>query len=128
MLFRSDIIVRADAEVSGLFSAGGVENRAVDGQSSSVKIAPFLARQPTAVKTVEELLAVLFKNVIGVPQFSLPYLGYVSDFVQNPPGTYITMGIIAVLIVLAFIPEPAKKEEKTEESLEKAEKKSEENE
>ena len=73
-------------------------------------------------------MAVLFKNVIGVPQFSLPYLGYVSDFVQNPPGTYITMGIIAVLIVLAFIPEPAKKEEKTEESLEKAEKKSEENE
>ena len=76
----------------------------------------------------EDVSPVLFKNVIGVPQFSLPYLGYVSDFVQNPPGTYITMGIIAVLIVLAFIPEPAKKEEKTEENLEKAEKKSEENE
>ena len=46
-----------------------------------------------------------FNNVIGVPQFSIPLLGYVSDFVQNPPGTYITVGVGAVLILLVFLPD-----------------------
>ena len=46
-----------------------------------------------------------FNNVIGVPQFSIPLLGYVSDFVQNPPGTYITVGVGAVLIFLVFLPD-----------------------
>ena len=61
---HGDRIVRADAEVSGLFTAGGVENRAVDGQSGPIKITPLLARQSAAVKTVEELLSILFKNVV----------------------------------------------------------------
>lgn len=57
-----------------------------------------------------------FNNVIGVPQFSIPKLGYVSDFVQNPPGTYITIGVGAVLIFFAFIPDIiiAKKSDKEE--------------
>lgn len=57
-----------------------------------------------------------FNNVIGVPRFSIPKLGYVSDFIQNPPGTYITIGVGAVLIFFAFIPDmvSAKKEKKTE--------------
>lgn len=46
-----------------------------------------------------------FNNVIGVPQFSIPLLGYVSDFIQNPPGTYITVGVGAVLILLVFLPD-----------------------
>ncbi len=46
-----------------------------------------------------------FKNVIGVPQFAIPKLGYVSDFVQNPPGTYITVGVGLVLILLVFLPD-----------------------
>jgi len=46
-----------------------------------------------------------FNNVIGVPQFSIPKLGYVSDFVQNPPGIYITIGIGALLILLVFLPD-----------------------
>ncbi len=59
-----------------------------------------------------------FKNVIGVPQFSIPFLGYVSDYVQNPPGMYVTIAVIAVLIILVFMPDfMPKKEEKTEEAL-----------
>ena len=46
-----------------------------------------------------------FNNVIGVPQFHIPKLGYVSDFVQNPPGTYIAIGAVILLILLVFLPE-----------------------
>ena len=46
-----------------------------------------------------------FNNLIGVPKFSLPGLGYVSDFVQNPPGTYITIGVGLMIIALLFLPD-----------------------
>lgn len=44
-----------------------------------------------------------FNNVIGVPQFSIPLLGYVSNFIQNPPGTYITIGAGMILILTVFL-------------------------
>lgn len=46
-----------------------------------------------------------FNNVIGVPQFRIPLLGYVSDFIQNPPGCYITVGVGLVLILAVFLPD-----------------------
>lgn len=46
-----------------------------------------------------------FNNVIGVPAFKIPFLGYVSDFIQNPPGTYITLGVGLVLIIGVFVPD-----------------------
>lgn len=46
-----------------------------------------------------------FNNVIGVPQFSIPKLGYVSDFVQHPPGMYIAIAVGAALVLLAFLPD-----------------------
>lgn len=54
-----------------------------------------------------------FKNVLGVVEFAIPKLGYVSDFIQNPPGMYITIAAGAVLIILVFLPDflPKKKEE-----------------
>ena len=54
-----------------------------------------------------------FKNVLCVVQFAIPKLGYVSDFIQNPPGMYITIAAGAVLIILVFLPDflPKKKEE-----------------
>ena len=30
-----------------------------------------------------------YKNVIGKPVFSVPYLGYFANFVQNPPGLFL---------------------------------------
>lgn len=50
-----------------------------------------------------------FKNLIGVPQFAIPGLGYVSDFIQHSPGMYITIAAVAILMVLAFIPDFVKK-------------------
>ena len=46
-----------------------------------------------------------FNNLIGVPKFKIPKLGYVSDFIQYPPGMYITIGICVVLIFLVFLPD-----------------------
>lgn len=57
-----------------------------------------------------------FNNVIGVPKFSIPKLGYVSDFIQNPPGMYITIAACAVLIILVFLPDMLTKKEDEEET------------
>lgn len=46
-----------------------------------------------------------FNNLIGKPVFSIPYLGYFSDFVQNPPGTYIAISAGAIIALLIFLPE-----------------------
>ena len=60
---------------------------------------------------IEDQDPVHFNNIIGVPRFSIPLLGYVSDFVQNPPGTYITIGIGILLIILVFLPDLLGKKE-----------------
>lgn len=54
-----------------------------------------------------------FNNVIGVPVFSIPYLGYLSDFIQNPPGMYIAIGIGLVLLAAVFLPDMFDKSKKT---------------
>ena len=49
--------------------------------------------------------SVHYKNIIGKPVFSIPYLGYVSHYIQNPPGTYIAISAGAILILLVFLPD-----------------------
>ena len=49
--------------------------------------------------------SVHYKNIIGVPVFSIPYLGYVSNYIQTPPGTYIAIAASALLIMLVFLPD-----------------------
>ena len=61
---------------------------------------------------IEDSEPVHFNNVIGVPQFSIPKLGYVSDFVQNPPGMYITIGVGIILILVVFVPDMIGKKKK----------------
>ena len=46
-----------------------------------------------------------YKNVIGTPIFSIPYLGYVADYIQHPPGMYVAISAGAVLLLLVFIPD-----------------------
>ncbi len=57
-----------------------------------------------------------FNNLIGRPEFAIPKLGYVSDFVQNPPGTYITVVIAALLIIFVFLPDFSPKKKKEDEN------------
>lgn len=65
---------------------------------------------------VEDRDPVHYNNVIGVPKFSIPKLGYVSDFIQNPPGTYITLGVGLALILLVFLPDMLRKKEQEDAS------------
>lgn len=46
-----------------------------------------------------------YKNVIGTPVATIPYLGYVANYVQNPPGTYIALSAGAILLLLVFLPD-----------------------
>ena len=46
-----------------------------------------------------------YKNIIGKPVFSIPYLGYFANFVQNPPGLYLAIGFAVVLVLLVFLPD-----------------------
>ena len=67
---------------------------------------------------IEDSDPVHFNNVIGVPQFHIPKLGYVSDFVQHPPGMYITIGVGIILILAVFLPDMIGKKKKEEEDPE----------
>ena len=49
--------------------------------------------------------SVHYKNIIGKPVFTIPYLGYVSHYIQNPPGMYVAIAAGAVLILLVFLPD-----------------------
>ncbi len=70
---------------------------------------------------VRDAAPVHFNNLIGVPSFAIPKLGYVSDFIQNPPGTYIAVGIAIVLIILVFLPDMLKYKKKEEKETENKE-------
>lgn len=42
-------------------------------------------------------------EIIGVPVFHVPLLGYVFDYVQHPPGLYIVVGSVLLLVILSFL-------------------------
>lgn len=46
-----------------------------------------------------------FNNLIGVPVFSIPYLGYVVNYIQKPPGLYAAVAAGALLLFLMLLPE-----------------------
>ena len=37
-------------------------------------------------------------NVIGKPVFTIPYLGYIVNFIQVPPGRYIAFAVCIILV------------------------------
>jgi len=53
-----------------------------------------------------------YKNVIGTPVFTIPKLGYVANYIQNPPGMYVAISAGAVLLLLIFLPDLFSKDEK----------------
>lgn len=44
-------------------------------------------------------------NVLGKVVGTIPLLGYVSDYVQNPPGTYIALSAAIILVLAVFLPD-----------------------
>ena len=60
-----------------------------------------------------------YKNVVGSPVFTIPKLGYVANYIQNPPGTYIAMSAGAILLILVFLPDIFADDKKDESTAEK---------
>lgn len=52
-----------------------------------------------------DAVPVHYKNVIGTPVCSIPYLGYVANYIQHPPGTYVAVSVGALLLLLVFLPD-----------------------
>lgn len=46
-----------------------------------------------------------YKNVIGQPKYTIPKLGYVANYIQNPPGTYFAIAGGIILLLLVFLPD-----------------------
>ena len=46
-----------------------------------------------------------YKNVVGTPVFTIPQLGYLANYIQNPPGTYVAISAGAILLILVFLPD-----------------------
>jgi len=61
-----------------------------------------------------------YKNIVGTPVFSIPYLGYLSSWLQTREGMIMGASIALVIIILTFLPdllntvdeEPKKKKKK----------------
>lgn len=44
-------------------------------------------------------------QVIGKPFFAIPYLGYLANYIQHPPGKYMAIAAGALLLLLVFLPD-----------------------
>lgn len=69
----------------------------------------------------EDAMLVHYKNIIGVPKFTIPYLGYVATYIQTPPGCYFAIAIAAVAVLASFLPDLFDDSDKKEKKEEKAE-------
>lgn len=63
-----------------------------------------------------------YKNVVGSPVFTIPQLGYLANYIQNPPGTYLAISAGAFLLVLVFLPDLFGGSDKEEKSKRKKKK------
>ena len=45
------------------------------------------------------------QNLLGVPVFTIPYLGYLSSWIQTKRGTLISVIVGALLLALTFLPD-----------------------
>lgn len=64
----------------------------------------------------EDAAPVHFNNLIGIPVFSIPLLGYVSAYIQSPPGMYVAIALGVVLLAAVFLPDFLEKKSKKEEN------------
>ena len=53
----------------------------------------------------EDASPVHFNNLVGIPVFSVPLLGYVSGYIQSPPGMYVAIAVGVLLLAAVFLPD-----------------------
>ncbi len=61
-----------------------------------------------------------FDTLIGKPMFAIPYLGYAVRWILNPPGRYIMITAIAILVILCFLPDIFRKKDADSDSGQKS--------
>ena len=44
-------------------------------------------------------------EIIGEVKFSIPYMGYLVVYIQEPPGTYVAIAVAAVLLLMVLLPD-----------------------
>ncbi len=64
----------------------------------------------------EDISPVYFKNLVGKPVFSIPYMGYVSAFINTKRGMIITATVFIALAILVFLPDIFAKFEQKEQT------------
>ena len=57
----------------------------------------------------EDGTLVHYKNVVGTPVFTIPYLGYFSNWITHAPGKHIAITAAVVFLILLFLPDMLKK-------------------
>lgn len=57
------------------------------------------------------------KEIIGKPIFSIPYLGYLANFMQTTHGMFITLGIGLMLIIIVFVLDSLTEDKKEKKEL-----------
>ena len=45
------------------------------------------------------------QNLLGVPVFTIPYLGYLSSWIQTKKGMIISINVALILLLLTFLPD-----------------------
>ncbi len=48
---------------------------------------------------------VYYKNVVGVPKVTIPYLGYFAHWLQTPKGRILGSSAAMVIVILTFLPD-----------------------
>ena len=66
-----------------------------------------------------------FNNLIGRPVFTIPRLGYFSNWITNPPGMYIAITAAGVFLILLFLPDVLKKADEADKRAEEKKKQAE---
>ena len=60
-----------------------------------------------------------YKNVLGVPSFQIPLIGYLAFYIQRPPGIYIALVAGTLLLAAVIAPTFNRGKEKTASKKEK---------
>ena len=63
---------------------------------------------------------VYYKNVVGVPRLTIPYLGYFAQWLQTPKGRILGISVALVIVILTFLPDLLKWVDEGDKKKEKA--------
>ena len=45
-----------------------------------------------------------YQDIIGTPVFTIPYLGFIANYIQHPPGIYVVATASLTVLLLSLIP------------------------